>query len=161
MLFRGCPKNTFPEVEPELANSRLLSDHFLSTHYNTLRCLGFVNSLPYTSLINPGPDAVSKRKPRCWGSWRLRTNRRTTGSNQSHLWCGYTIALTTFLCQVAWKRFLPYVSIIKFDIRLIQLRKLRCSWTLKGLDIIKFLAEKVETYDEYQEANQAGFTYFR
>ncbi len=26
---------------------------------------------------------------------------------------------------------------------------------------IKFLAEKVETYDEYQEANQAGFTYFQ
>ncbi|MEF1307112.1 histidine kinase, partial [Vibrio owensii] len=55
LLFRDGPKNTFPEVEPELATSRLLSDHFLTTHYSTLGDkLGFVN-FPYQSLVNLVP----------------------------------------------------------------------------------------------------------
>ncbi|MGR5541417.1 EAL and HDOD domain-containing protein, partial [Vibrio campbellii] len=31
LLFRDGPNNTFPEIDPDLATSRLLSDHFLST----------------------------------------------------------------------------------------------------------------------------------
>ena len=55
LLFRDGPQNTFPEIDPEHATSRLLSDHFLSTHYETLGDkLGFVN-FPYQSLLNKVP----------------------------------------------------------------------------------------------------------
>ncbi|WP_146453997.1 EAL domain-containing protein, partial [Vibrio splendidus] len=51
--------------------------------------------------------------------------------------------------------------IIKFDIRLTPIAKAAMFMnSLKGLDIT-FLAEKVETYEEYQEAKKAGFTYFQ
>ncbi|MDN3699828.1 EAL and HDOD domain-containing protein [Vibrio artabrorum] len=161
LLFRDGPKNTFPEVEPELATSRLLSDHFLSTHYNTLGDkLGFVN-FPYASLINlvptlfPKDSLVVEILEDCEPTDELLQAIKTIYD------AGYTIALDDFVPSKSWKRFLPYVSIIKFDIRLVSIAKASMFMnSLKGLDI-KFLAEKVETYDEYQEANQAGFTYFQ
>ncbi len=73
---------------------------------------------------------------------------------------GYTIALDDFVPSKAWKRFLPYVSIIKFGIRLISIEKASIFMGSVRLDI-KFLAEKVETYEEYQQANKAGFSYFQ
>ena len=161
MLFRDGPKNTFPEVEPELATSRLLSDHFLSTHYNTLGDkLGFVN-FPYASLVNLVPTLFPKESlvvevlEDCEPTDELLEAIITIYN------AGYTIALDDFVPSKAWKRFLPYVSIIKFDIRLISIAKAAMFMnTLKELDI-EFLAEKVETHEEYQEAIQAGFTYFQ
>ncbi|ULN65248.1 EAL domain-containing protein [Vibrio gigantis] len=161
LLFRDGPKNTFPEVEPELATSRLLSDHFLSTHYNTLgNKLGFVN-FPYASLINLVPTLFPKESlvvevlEDCEPTDELLEAIKTIFDS------GYTIALDDFVPSKAWKRFLPYVSIIKFDIRLTPIAKAAMFMnSLKGLDI-KFLAEKVETYEEYQEAKKAGFTYFQ
>ncbi|WP_394247311.1 EAL and HDOD domain-containing protein [Vibrio profundi] len=161
LLFRDGPKNTFPEVEPELATSRLLSDHFLSTHYNTLgNKLGFVN-FPYASLINlvptlfPKDSLVVEILEDCEPTDELLQAIQTLHAD------GYTIALDDFVPSKAWKRFLPYVSIIKFDIRLVPIAKASMFMsTLKGLDI-EFLAEKVETYEEYQQANDAGFSYFQ
>ncbi|MEZ8011251.1 MULTISPECIES: EAL and HDOD domain-containing protein [Vibrio] len=161
LLFRDGPKNTFPEVEPELATSRLLSDHFLSTHYNTLGDkLGFVN-FPYASLVNLVPTLFPKESlvvevlEDCGPTDELLEAIITIYD------AGYTIALDDFVPSKAWKRFLPYVSIIKFDIRLISIAKAAMFMnTLKDLNI-EFLAEKVETHEEYQEAIQAGFNYFQ
>ncbi len=161
MLFRDGPKNTFPEVEPELATSRLLSDHFLSTHYNTLGDkLGFVN-FPYASLINLVPTLFPKESLVVEVLEDCEPTDELLAAIKTIFDAGYTIALDDFVPSKAWKRFLPYVSIIKFDIRLTPIAKAAMFMnSLKGLDI-KFLAEKVETYEEYQEAKKAGFTYFQ
>ncbi|EEX42095.1 predicted signal transduction protein [Vibrio furnissii CIP 102972] len=74
---------------------------------------------------------------------------------------GYKIALDDFVPSPEWKAFLPYVSIIKFDIRIIPIEKARLFINkLKGSKII-FLAEKVETYEEFEQAKAAGFRYFQ
>ncbi|MEZ8225926.1 EAL and HDOD domain-containing protein [Vibrio splendidus] len=161
LLFRDGPKNTFPEVEPELATSRLLSDHFLSTHYNTLGDkLGFVN-FPYASLINLVPTLFPKESLVVEVLEDCEPTDELLEAIKAIYDAGYTIALDDFVPSKAWKRFLPYVSIIKFDIRLISIAKASMFMnSLKGLNI-KFLAEKVETYEEYQEAKKAGFTYFQ
>ncbi|CDT02051.1 EAL and HDOD domain-containing protein [Vibrio coralliirubri] len=161
LLFRDGPKNTFPEVEPELATSRLLSDHFLSTHYNTLGDkLGFVN-FPYASLINLVPTLFPKESLVVEVLEDCEPTDELLAAIKTIFDAGYTIALDDFVPSKAWKRFLPYVSIIKFDIRLTPIAKAAMFMnSLKGLDI-KFLAEKVETYEEYQEAKKAGFTYFQ
>ncbi|KAB0290059.1 EAL domain-containing protein [Vibrio fortis] len=161
LLFRDGPKNTFPEVEPELATSRLLSDHFLSTHYNTLGDkLGFVN-FPYASLVNLVPTLFPKESlvveilEDCEPTDELLEAIKTIYD------AGYTIALDDFVPSKAWKRFLPYVSIIKFDIRLVPIAKASMFMsTMRDLDI-KFLAEKVETHEEYEQAKAAGFSYFQ
>ncbi|CAV19194.1 MULTISPECIES: EAL and HDOD domain-containing protein [Vibrio] len=161
LLFRDGPKNTFPEVEPELATSRLLSDHFLSTHYNTLGDkLGFVN-FPYASLVNLVPTLFPKESLVVEVLEDCEPTDELLEAIITIYDAGYTIALDDFVPSKAWKRFLPYVSIIKFDIRLISIAKAAMFMnTLKDLNI-EFLAEKVETHEEYQEAIQAGFNYFQ
>ena len=148
-------------MEPELATSRLLSDHFLSTHYNTLGDkLGFVN-FPYASLINLVPTLFPKDSLVVEVLEDCQPTDELLHAIEKLFQAGYTIALDDFIPSKAWKRFLPYVSIIKFDIRLVPIAKASMFMSsLKGTKI-EFLAEKVETYEEYQQAKDAGFHYFQ
>lgn len=161
LLFRDGPNNTFPDIDPELATSRLLSDHFWSTHYTALtQHWGFVN-FPYQSLINliptlfPSDSLVVEVLEDC-----PPTEELLNAIKQIHQ-AGYKIALDDFIPNRAWKPFLPYVSIIKFDIRLIPVDKAKVFMQKLAGTHIEFLAEKVETYEEFEQAKQAGFTYFQ
>ncbi|RJX73776.1 EAL domain-containing protein [Vibrio sinensis] len=161
LLFRDGPNNTFPEIEPELATSRLLSDHFLSTHYDTLGDkLGFVN-FPYDSLVNkvptlfPAQSLVIEVLEDCPPTQELLDAIR----EMSNL--GYTIALDDFVPRKEWKAFLPYISLIKFDIRAISIAKAGMFINSLSSTNIQFIAEKVETHQEYEEAKLAGFDYFQ
>ena len=161
LLFRDGPKNTFPEVDPEQATSRLLSDHFLNTHYETLGDkLGFVN-FPYQSLLNrvptlfPSENFVVEILEDCPPTEELLDAIKDMAAK------GYTIALDDFIPNKEWRPFLPYVSLIKFDIRLVPIEKAHIFMKrLKGSNI-RFLAEKVETYEEFEQAKEAGFEYFQ
>ncbi|UPQ87144.1 EAL and HDOD domain-containing protein [Vibrio sinaloensis] len=161
LLFRDGPNNTFPEVDPEQATSRLLSDHFLSTHYETLGDkLGFVN-FPYQSLINrvptlfPAENLVVEILEDCQPTEELLQAVKEMAK------LGYKIALDDFVPRKEWKAFLPYISIIKFDIRQVPIEKARNFILRLSNTKIEFLAEKVETYQEFELAKQAGFDYFQ
>lgn len=161
LLFRDGPRNTFPEIDPDLATSRLLSDHFLSTHYSTLgNNLGFVN-FPYQSLINriptlfPCENLVIEILEDCPPTSELLTAVREMAL------AGYSIALDDFIPSKEWRPFLPFVSIIKFDIRSISIEKAQKFIKKLEQTKIQFLAEKVETYDDFQQAHDAGFDYFQ
>ncbi len=74
---------------------------------------------------------------------------------------GYKIALDDFIPSNEWKAFLPFISIIKFDIRLVPIPKAKLFINKLRSTKIEFLAEKVETYEEFELAKQAGFHYFQ
>ncbi|GAA5646717.1 EAL and HDOD domain-containing protein [Vibrio proteolyticus] len=161
LLFRDGPKNTFPEIDPDLATSRLLSDHFLSTHYSTLgNKLGFVN-FPYQSLINrvptlfPADNLVIEVLEDCAPTQELLHAIREMAAK------GYRIALDDFVPSVEWKAFLPFVSIIKFDIQQFPIDKAAKFIAKLKHTKIDFLAEKVETHPEFEQAKQAGFDLFQ
>ncbi|AIW13601.1 HDOD domain-containing protein [Vibrio tubiashii] len=161
LLFRDGPQNTFPEIDPEHATSRLLSDHFLSTHYETLGDkLGFVN-FPYQSLLNkvptlfPADNLVVEILEDCPPTKELLDVVKEMAA------AGYKIALDDFIPSKEWRAFLPYISIIKFDIRLVPIEKARNFILRLAGTNIKFLAEKVETYEEFEQSKQAGFEYFQ
>ncbi|MGC9421447.1 EAL and HDOD domain-containing protein [Vibrio sp.] len=161
LLFRDGPQNRFPDIDPELATSRLLSDHCWSTHYNVLGpYLGFVN-FPYQSLLNlvptlfPCDNLVVEILEDCPPTEALLDAIKQLSQ------LGYKIALDDFIPNRAWQAFLPYVSIIKFDIRLFPIEKARLFMHKLRGSHIQFLAEKVETYEEFEQAKQAGFVYFQ
>lgn len=161
LLFRDGPKNTFPEVEPELATSRLLSDHFMSTHYNTLgNKLGFVN-FPQQSLINLVPTLFPKDSLVIEVLEDCEPTEALLGAVKHLHKLGYRIALDDFVPTKAWIQFLPYISIIKFDIRMVPINKAANYIKALGQYKISFLAEKVETYEEFTQALDAGFNYFQ
>ncbi|NLS11434.1 EAL domain-containing protein [Vibrio sp. SM6] len=161
LLFRDGPKNTFPEIDPELATSRLLSDHFLSTHGSTLGDkLGFVN-FPYQSLINLVPTLLPKDRIVVEVLEDCEPDDDLLDAIKTLCMKGYSIALDDFIPSKAWMRFMPYIDMIKIDIRTFPLEKAETFIRSLAHTKIKFLAEKVETYDEFQIALNAGFDYFQ
>ncbi|RYU64383.1 EAL domain-containing protein [Aliivibrio finisterrensis] len=161
LLFRDGPKNTFPAVEAEAATSRLLSDHFLSSQCNaTNDKLGFVN-FPHQSLINLVPTLFSANNlvveilEDCIPNQELLNAIKTLSER------GYKLALDDFEPNPLWTPFLPYIDIIKFDIRTIPILKAKLFIRHCEKYNITFLAEKVETYEEFEQAKAAGFTYFQ
>ncbi|UUM29754.1 EAL and HDOD domain-containing protein [Vibrio japonicus] len=161
LLFRDGPSNTFPVIDAEHATSRLLSDHFLTTHYATLgNKLGFVN-FPYQSLINkvptlfPANNLVVEILEDCPPTAELLEAVKEMAA------LGYTIALDDFVPSKEWKVFLPYINIIKFDIRVVPLQKAQIFIDRLSHSGIKFLAEKVETYEEFEQAKAIGFALFQ
>ncbi|MGR5179075.1 EAL and HDOD domain-containing protein [Vibrio parahaemolyticus] len=161
LLFRDGPNNTFPDIDPELATNRLLSEHFLATHYSTIGDkLGFVN-FPYQSLVNQVPTLFPKDNLVIEILESCEPTTELLAAVKKMSKAGYTIALDDFVPRKEWLPFLPYTSIIKIDIRQYSLSKAqKLIDRLKNQDII-FLAEKVETYEEFEIAKQVGFTQFQ
>ncbi|USD62153.1 EAL domain-containing protein [Vibrio sp. SCSIO 43140] len=161
LLFRDGPNNTFPDIDPELATNRLLSEHFLATHYSTIGDkLGFVN-FPYQSLVNMVPTLFPKDNLVIEILESCEPTAELLSAIKKMSQAGYTIALDDFVPKKEWLPFLPYTSIIKIDIQQYSLKKAQTLIErLKPHDII-FLAEKVETYEEFELAKEVGFNQFQ
>jgi c-di-GMP-related signal transduction protein len=161
LLFRDGPKNSFPDIDAEQATSRLLSDQFMNSCWNTAgNKLAFVN-FPYSSLIKLIPTLLPKDKliieilEDCEPTDELLQAVVILSKK------GYKLALDDFIPDSRWERFLPYIDFIKFDIQVFSLTEAK-SFIHNHLSYkIKFLAEKVETYEEFQQAKKIGFDYFQ
>jgi EAL and modified HD-GYP domain-containing signal transduction protein len=76
---------------------------------------------------------------------------------------GYQLALDDFTMKDSWDRFLRYISVIKFDIRgnsyqdILHYINVKQDW----LKTTEFLAEKVETKEEFDLYRSAGFSFFQ
>ncbi|MCQ1056524.1 HDOD domain-containing protein [Photobacterium sp. ZSDE20] len=164
LLFRDGPKNSFPDIGDEQATHRLLTDNFLSSGNSDVTSgkKAFVN-FPHCSLINRVPLLFPKKS--------FIIEILETCQPDDELWeavvelhrAGYTLALDDFTPSPEWNRFIPYVHIIKFDLRVTPLAK--ASFFIrrhkeKG-SRLTFLAEKVETHAEFMAASEAGFDLFQ
>ncbi|MBD1557883.1 HDOD domain-containing protein [Vibrio sp. S9_S30] len=161
LLFRDGPNNTFPDIEPELATKRLFSDQFLSPNQNNLGSKkGFVN-FPYDSLINQIPALFPRNSIIIEVLENCEPTDELYKALEDLYLLGYKIALDDFIPSPEWKRFLPLICIIKFDIRTVPISKAAYFISKLKSTNIQFLAEKVETYEEFQQAKEAGFTLFQ
>ena len=161
LLFRDGPKNWFPDIDAEQATSRLLSDQFMNTCYNSAgNKLAFVN-FPYSSLIRLIPTLLPKDKLIIEILEDCEPTDELLQAVVIFYKKGYKMALDDFVPDSRWDRFLPYIDFIKFDIQLFPLSEAK-SFIRDNLHYkIKFLAEKVETYEEFQQAKKIGFDYFQ
>lgn len=76
---------------------------------------------------------------------------------------GYTVALDDFYYSKAWARFIPYVRLIKFDITKTPLHTIAALVTniRDRRPDVKLLAERIETYEQFEEAKSLGFHLFQ
>ncbi|EDP57232.1 EAL and HDOD domain-containing protein [Vibrio sp. AND4] len=165
LLFRDGESNAYPaHIDSNRATYRLIVENFLSVGTNPMiessRC--FIN-FPQQSLLRRLPRSLPKSKivvevlETCQPTDELFEAIR-------ELYCeGYLIALDDFTLTDDWRRFLPYVHIVKLDIMAMGLEK--------ACDLVKlhtqsrckyrFLAERVETKAEFEAAKKAGFKLFQ
>jgi c-di-GMP-related signal transduction protein len=161
LLFRDGLNNLFPDMDAEQATSRLISEQFMSSCCNTTgNKFAFVN-FPYNSLIRLIPTLLPKDKliveilEDCEPTDELLQAVVILSKK------GYKLALDDFIPDSRWKRFLPYIDFIKFDIQVFPLTEAKFFIHHHLSYKIKFLAERVETYEEFQQAKNIGFDYFQ
>ncbi len=74
---------------------------------------------------------------------------------------GYTIVLDDFIFKPELQRFVDMADIIKLDFRISGVRERQSLINQLGHGRIRFLAEKIETRKEFDEAFAMGFSYFQ
>ncbi|PFG58763.1 EAL and modified HD-GYP domain-containing signal transduction protein [Vibrio sp. ES.051] len=165
LLFRDGESNAYPaHIESNRATYRLIVENFLSLGTNPIiassRC--FIN-FPHQSLVRRLPHSLPKNKivvevlETCQPTEELLEVIRDLYRE------GYLIALDDFTLTPEWRRFLPYVHIVKLDIMAMGLEK-ACELVKAHLaKRVKyhFLAERVETEQEFEQAKAAGFKFFQ
>ena len=161
LLYRDSNQNSFPNVNADYATKSILMNQFLFHQKRILDDkVGYVN-FSYESLIERLPFDFPNR---CYTIEILEDCQPTDELFKIVVELndkGYKVALDDFVPSAEWKRFYKYIDIIKFDILNYPLS--RATEDLKFLSNydIKFLAEKVENYEQFNQAKQCGFHLFQ
>lgn len=163
LLFRHGLENFFDEtLDKDYASSKVLLDSFLvfdlseltrgkraflnftervllsevakSFHKNTI-------IIELLEMIEPTPEIVSACK-------KLKKN-------------GYLLALDDFKYHPRYQPLIQLADIIKVDFQSTRGEKERQDVIKQGGNRVKYLAEKVETLDEYNQAKEIGYSYFQ
>ncbi len=164
LLFRDSMTNRFPDVTPEYATAQIIVEQFLGAPLGRLKEYSaiFVN-FPYELLVQGMAETLPKDRVIVE---ILETAKptplllHTVKQLSAH---GFRIALDDFELGDGWNDFLPYINIIKFDVRINTPEEISGYIKDKGalLKDTVFLAEKVETQEEYECFKNIGCTLFQ
>jgi EAL and modified HD-GYP domain-containing signal transduction protein len=161
LLYRDGKENCFPDVSADYATKSILMNQILVHQKKILD--------GKKGFINFGYDSLIERLPFDFPNKNYVIEILETCEPTDALFdlvvelkrAGYTIALDDYIPTEAWRRFYLYVDIIKFDITTYSLpQAAQYLKTLAKYDI-QFLAEKVETYEEFNSALACGFHLFQ
>ncbi|MFP2769524.1 EAL and HDOD domain-containing protein [Oceanisphaera sp. KMM 10153] len=163
LLFRLGLDNRFPDIDAELATRRLMAEQFLSQKIEDLvgESLCFVN-FPDTLLREGMADELHQPQ-------LVIELLEDATPDHTLLECikklkkqGLKVALDDHVPDPAWDEFLPVVDFIKLDLRQTSMedcaRFIACC---RRYPELRFIAEKVETLDEFSAAQAAGFDLFQ
>ncbi|RLC17566.1 MAG: signal transduction protein, partial [Deltaproteobacteria bacterium] len=163
LLFRLGTNNSFPDVDQDEATSSLLSNIFSPFDFNEILGgkPGFINFtkkliLQKIPLLLPREHFVIEVLE------DIEPEINIISALSQFKKKGFTIVLDDFVYHKKYDPMMALSSIIKFDIKATPLETL--SEILKEIKSnydITFLAEKVETYGEFELAKEMGFSLFQ
>ncbi|MBW3698557.1 HDOD domain-containing protein [Vibrio sp. T187] len=163
LLFRDGESNAYPaHIDSNRATYRLIVENFLAIGTNpsipSSRC--FIN-FPYPSLIRRLPLSLPKDKVVVEVLETCQPTDELLEAVRDLYQQGYMIALDDFTFTPEWERFLQYVHIVKLDIMQMGLEP-ACELVKRHQGKkYQFLAERVETEAEFEQAKEAGFKFFQ
>ncbi len=162
LLYRGTQSFPLKETNGNKATTSLLSSVFLTEGIEKITeskpCfINFTKDL----LVKNLPVAFPKEKMIIEVLEDVPPTPEVIGACRQLKEQGYTIALDDFVYQRSRTPLIELADIIKFDFRLSSIDSiLRTIYKLKKYQL-KYLAEKVETNEEFTKASNMGFNYFQ
>lgn len=164
LFFRDGTSNSFPNIDSTAATSKLM----LNQHFN----VGFKNiTRGKRALINFSEKSLIDQVPLMLpaNDIVIEILEDVSPSDEVYNACremfhkGYRFALDDFQYHGDWDRFMNFTRLIKFDIQKTPLNTLPNIITgiRKKYKQIKFLAEKVETHDEFMAAKALGIEFYQ
>ena len=162
LFFRDTSENKFPEVDQDIASSKLIIQNHIQSDIKTL-CMGKLAFINFTesNLIHKFPlmfdkdliviELVGHKKP----SANLV---KIVSYYHKH---GYKIALTEYDLAIHWDVLFPYIDIVKVNIEKINTKRLIPAVARMKTFDISIVAERVETRNQQQTLAEVGFNYFQ
>jgi len=163
LLFRDSIDNVFPDIDGDEATSKMIE----ASKFN-MGISEFTSSKP--AFINFTLETLSQGYPEMLTNEEVvvevletvKPGKKLLGICKDLHSKGYTIALDDYEHQSVWAHFYPFIKIIKVDIQQTNFDEIKeIIEAIKDHPHIELLAEKVETYQEYDQAQQLGFKYFQ
>jgi EAL and modified HD-GYP domain-containing signal transduction protein len=162
LLFRSGASNCFPDIDGETATTSLLSSSFFTVGIDRI-VSGKI------AFINFTEDLIAKGTPHLFASGKMMVEilENVAPTPEIIASCnqlkdkGYELALDDFVYSKKFEELLHLSDIIKVDFRFTSLEKIEeMIPSLKKYNC-KLLAEKIETYEEFEKAMTLGFNYFQ
>ncbi|MGD9008853.1 MAG: HDOD domain-containing protein [Desulfobacteraceae bacterium] len=163
LLFRDGTANYVPSIDGDVATSTVLSNTFFSIGMDTLLGgkLSFIN-FTQNLLTRKIPLLLPKQTTVVEILEDIKPTADLIEACREMARKGYAIALDDFVYTPELDPLIEMANIIKFDFRISTLDEIDAY--LKRLPQKRrpiLLAEKVETYEEYQAAKEMGFSLFQ
>lgn len=163
LLFRDSIDNVFPDIDGDEATSKMIeaSQFTMGIGEFTGKNPAFIN-FTLDTLVKGYPEMLSPDEIVIEILETVKPGKKLLGICKDLHEKGYTIALDDYEHQKVWSHFYPYIKIIKVDIQQTGAEEIKeIIQSIKGHSHIELLAEKVETYEEYNEMLNLGFKYFQ
>jgi EAL and modified HD-GYP domain-containing signal transduction protein len=162
LLFRSGMSNAFPDIDGETATSSLLSSSFFTVGIDKI-------SGGKKVFINFTEQLLKQGTAEMFPAEKVVVEiLEDVPATEDIVKCclqlaqtGYTLALDDFVYDKNLQPLIELAAIIKIDFRLTPMTRIKqLVHDLKEYDC-QLLAEKVETYQEFEQALALGFTYFQ
>jgi c-di-GMP-related signal transduction protein len=162
LLFRDGLSNAFPDIDGDTATSKLLSNSFFSIGMNQLTSgkTAFIN-FPQGLLLNKIPLMFPSEKMMVEILEDVDPNEQVISACSDIAKAGYSLALDDFVLKNEMQPLIDLADIIKIDFMLTPIDEIQKTVNHFKDNNIKLLAEKIETYEEFEKALSMGFMYFQ
>ena len=162
LLFRDGEQNCFPDISPDEATSKILTDSHLDLGLEDITAgkLAFIN-FHQDTLLHRFPTSLDPKKVVIEVVETVKPTAELIQACKNIKELGYTIALDDHDFDPKWDPLLPYTDIIKVDV-------VECDPQILIDNIgkyvgskIKLVAEKIETIEDFEKYRDMGFDYFQ
>jgi EAL and modified HD-GYP domain-containing signal transduction protein len=162
LLFRDGMSNVFPDIDGEIATSKLLNNSLLSIGIDKItgNKKAFIN-FTQDLLIRRIPLLLPKEQVVVEVLEDVEPVPEVIEACRDISRKGFHIALDDFFYRSELTPLIELSSAIKFDFRLTPIDELAGDVKKLTKYDVTLLAEKIETYEEFQEALDMGFTLFQ
>ena len=163
LLFRAGLENAFPDIDGDVATSKVLSNTFFS--FDLKQILG-----DKPGLVNFTRKLLLQKAPLIFPQSHIiveilediEPEKKVLDAMAAIRDKGFNLALDDFIFHKRFEPMMAMASIIKFDLIATPLDSLeQIVSDIKEKYEITLLAEKVETYEEFNQAKAMGFTLFQ
>ncbi|WP_416306396.1 EAL and HDOD domain-containing protein [Neptunicella sp. SCSIO 80796] len=162
LLFRDGTSNCYPDIAPDEATSKLLTNSHLNLGLDEI-----TNGKP--AFINFFQDTLLYRFPTFLDPEsvvvevleNIDISQPILDACQQIKNLGYKLALDDYNFDPKWDVFIPLVDIIKVDVRESDRFTIEDNMGKLKAYNVKLVAEKVETEDEFEFFHQLGFDLFQ
>ena len=163
LLYRQSDKNYFVEIDDDKATTELIYNSFLVVGLNDL-------TDGTKAFINFSKDLINSQVPYLLPKDRVvfeilerqEATQETIDTCDKMRALGYELALDDFVMEDSFLPLIDKVDIIKVEYPSVSLSDQRnFIQKLRSKSKVKFLAEKIETREDYQRAVEIGYDYFQ